>query len=162
MPSALAARGGPIAGALLLALGMPGAALGANTATVTISASVTAKCTFTQAAGQSLVFTNTTGGIDPTLGTSATASTTITYKCTAGQAPSFTFTSPNDSGGNHRVLNGANAIVYTVGFTSGGAGAGFGTGTDKTLTLNGTITSAQYGAAPAGTYTDTLTVDMLP
>lgn len=138
------------------------AALGAGGYTLTVNATVAPACRFTQAAGQVLTLTNTVGGIDPTLATNATGATTLTYKCTNGQAPSFTFAGANDSAGNHRVLNGANAMVYTTAFTGGGAGSGFGSGTDKTLILNGTITAAQFGAAAAGTYTDTLSVDILP
>ncbi len=154
----------PIACALLaaVALAIPAGARAGNTATVALTASVIGKCSVTQASGQTLVFTNTTGGIDTTLGTNATASTTITYKCTNGQAPAFAFTGANDSGGNHRLLNGINAIVYTVSSVSGGSGSGFGTGTDKTLTVNGTITSTQYSGAAAATYTDTLTVSITP
>lgn len=129
---------------------------------VSVAASVTAKCAFTQAAGQQLNFANTTGGIDPTLGTNATALTTITYKCTTGQSPTFTLAGAHDTTGTHHVVNGANSIVYTTTFVSGGAGSGFATGTDKTLTLNGTITSTQYSGAPAGTYIDTLTVTVTP
>ncbi len=151
-----------VASSAIFAMASSPVARAANTAGISLAASVLATCAVTQATGQALVFANTTGGIDPTLGTSATATTTITYKCTKGQAPSFAVTGAHDSGGNHQLVNGTNAIAYTVSTTSGGAGTGFGTGADRTLTLDGTITSTQYGAAPAATYSDTLTVSITP
>jgi spore coat protein U-like protein len=137
----------------------------ADTYSLSVSATVQGVCKFTQAAGQTLTFANNvTGGIDPSLATNATANATVTYKCTNGTAPSaFTGTGTHDLAGNKRVVNGVNAMVYTVSLTGGGAGDGFGPGsTNKTLTVAGTIDPTQFQGAPAGTYTDTLTLTIAP
>lgn len=148
----------------LIAFGAFGVANAADSYNIAATATVNALCKFTQAAGQTLTFTNTTGGIDPSIATDATASTTVTYHCTKGTSPTlFTATSTQDTGGNHVVKNGAAAMIYTVALTPGGAGDGFGTGsTDKSLGVAGTITQAQFGTAAAGIYTDTLTVTVAP
>jgi spore coat protein U domain-containing protein, fimbrial subunit CupE1/2/3/6 len=140
-------------------------AFAADSYSLSVTATVQGICKFTQAAGQTLTFTNNVGGgIDPSLTGNATGNATITYKCTNGTAPSgFTGAGVNDAGGNHLVKNGANSMIYTVALTGGGAGDGFGAGsTNKTLTVAGTIVPAQYQGAPAGTYTDTLIVTVAP
>jgi spore coat protein U-like protein len=149
----------------LIALGACGIASAADSYNIAATATVNALCKFTQAAGQTLTFTNTTGGIDPSIATDATASTTVTYHCTKGTSPTlFTASSTQDTGGNHVVKNGTvGSMIYTVALTPGGAGDGFGTGsTDKSLGVAGTITQASFGTAAAGTYTDTLTVTIAP
>ena len=150
-------------GTAFAAFALPAAA--ADTYSLSVTATVQGICKFTQAAGQTLTFTNNVGGgIDPSLAGNATANATITYKCTSGTAPSsFTGVGANDTGGNHVVKNGTNSMIYTVALTGGGAGDGFGAGsTNKTLTVAGTIVPAQYQGAVAGTYTDTLTVTVAP
>jgi len=149
----------------LIALGTCGIASAANnTYDIAASATVNGLCKFTQAAGQTLTFTNTTGGIDPSIATDATGNTSVTYRCTKGTSPtSVTASSTQDTGGNHVLKSGLNSLVYTVSLTPGGAGDGFGAGsTDKTLAVAGAITQAQFGTATAGTYTDTLTVTIAP
>ena len=148
----------------MLAAGAMSSAFGADTYSLAVSATVLGRCKFTQAAGQTLTITNTVGGIDPSLAGPATGNATITYKCTANQAPAFTTdTGTHVSAGNMRVADGAgNFMIYTLGLAGGGNGSGFGAGQDKTLTVSGTITSANYVAAPAGTYTDTVVVSVNP
>ena len=149
-----------------IALGACGIANAApSTYDLAASGTVNGVCKFTQAAGQTLVFSNNlAGGIDPSVATDATASATITYKCTNGTSPTtVTGAGTNDTGGNHLLKNGANSMIYTAGFTPGGAGDGFGAGsTNKTLSVAGSIVQAQFTSAVAGTYTDTLTVTINP
>jgi len=149
----------------MLAAGAMSSAFGADTYSLSVSATVLGRCKFTQAAGQTLTITNTVGGIDPSLAGPATGTATITYKCTTNQAPAFTTdTGTHASGGNMRVADAGatNFMTYTLGLAGGGNGAGFGAGTDKTLTVTGTITSANYVAAPAGAYSDTVVVSVNP
>lgn len=149
----------------MLAAGAMSSAFGADTYSLAVSATVLGRCKFTQAAGQTLTITNTAGGIDPSLAGPATGAATITYKCTTGQAPTFTTdTGTHASGGNMRVADAgsANFMIYTLALVGGGSGTGFGAGQDKTLTVNGTITAANYAAAPATTYTDTVVVSVNP
>ncbi len=151
----------------LIAAGLmsPMSASALDTYSLGVSATVLGKCKFTQAAGTTLTLTNVVGGIDPSSATSATGSANITYKCTTSQAPAFTTdTGTHVSGGNMRVADAGNAnfMIYTVSLTSGGAGSGFGAGTDKTLVVGGTITAANFAAAPAGPYTDTVVISVSP
>lgn len=146
-------------------LGTAGLAQAADSYSLAASGVINGVCKFTQAAGGTLVFSNNLGGgIDPSVATNATASANITYKCTNGTAPATTTgAGANDAGGNHLLISGANSMIYTVGFTGGGAGDGFGAGsTNKTLAVAGTIAQAQFTSAVAGTYTDTLTVNITP
>jgi len=149
----------------MLAAGLAStSAIAADSYSLSVSATVLGRCVFTQAAGQTLTLTNTVGGIDPSSATNATGNATLTYKCTKGQAPAFSAnTGANDGGtGTNRVANGTNYMVYTLGLTSGGAGTGFGAAETKTLTVAGTILPAQFQNAAAGTYTDTVTINVTP
>jgi len=149
----------------MLAAGAMSSAFGADTYSLTVSATVLGRCKFTQAANQTLTITNTAGGIDPSLAGPAGGTATITYKCTAGQAPTFTTdTGLHVSGGNMRVADAGNAnfMIYTLGLAGGGSGSGFGAGQDKTLTVTGNINAADYVAAPAGAYSDTVVVSVNP
>ena len=147
-------------------LGTAGLAQAADSYALAASGVINGVCKFTQAAGGTLVFTNNAGGgIDPSVATDATASANITYKCTSGTAPAtITGTGANDpSLGVHNLKNGTNTLAYTVALTGGGAGDGFGAAsTNKTLAVAGTILQAQFTSAVAGTYTDTLTVNITP
>jgi len=153
-------RAGLIAAGLVTSV----AASAADSYSLGVSATVVGRCSFTQAAGQTLTLTNIVGGIDPSSGTSATGSATITYKCTKGQAPAFTAgNGSNYSAPDRRVFDGtADYMVYSLGLTSGGAGSGFGAGQDKSLTVDGTITSAAFANAAVGTYTDTVVISVTP
>ena len=151
--------------ASLLAAGLVStSAIAADSYSLSVSATVLGRCTFTQAAGQTLTLTNTLGGIDPSSGTNATGNATITYKCTRGQAPSFTANlGANEGGtGSNRVTDGTGFMAYTLGLTPGGAGTGFGAAENKTLTVAGTILPAQFQNASVGTYTDTVTINVTP
>jgi len=53
-------------------------------------------------------------------------------------------------------------MIYTLGLAGGGSGSGFGAGQDKTLTVTGNINAADYVAAPAGAYSDTVVVSVNP
>jgi hypothetical protein len=147
----------------LLTAGLCSSAIAADTYSLAISAQVLGRCKFTQAAGATLTITNTVGGIDPSLAGNATGTANITYRCTTGQAPAFTTdTGTHVSGGNMRVASGVNFMTYTLALAGGGNGTGFGAGQDKTLAITGTITNANYVAAPVGTYTDTVVVSVNP
>jgi hypothetical protein len=53
-------------------------------------------------------------------------------------------------------------MAPTMTYTSGGAGTGMGSGKDKTLTVNGQITQANFENAVAGIYTGTMVVNVTP
>ena len=154
-----------ILAATLLTAGVCSSAIAADTYSLAVSATVLGRCKFTQAAGTTLTITNTVGGIDPSLAGPATGTANITYRCTTGQAPAFTTdTGTHVSGGNMRVADAGNTnfMTYTLGLAGGGNGTGFGAGQDKTLVVTGTITAANYAAAPAALFSDTVVVSVNP
>ncbi len=110
-------------------------------------------CTFN--AGQPT--TANFGTIDPTQSTPAIFVVTLNYKCTGGATAGFTINGANDTGpGAYRLKHNTAALQYmpyTVTTTNL-------PGTK--ITLNGQIVSSNYQNAYVGTYTDTLTVLVLP
>lgn len=139
------------AAALLCAAGFSQAA---DSADINVSATVLGICKF-QAASADLAF----GNLDPSAG-AATASSSITYKCTNGTAaPTVDF---NSGTGSRTMNNGAETLAYTITLGSTSAGTGFGSGQEKTLTIDGSITAAALENAKAGTYTETVQIDITP
>jgi len=97
------------------------------------------------------------GTIDPTLTTPQTFTITINYKCTGSPVPSFTITGSNDSGpGAYRLQNVAKPaeyMRYTIS-TSDTPGS--------KITLTGLLVAADYQNAWVGSYTDTISVLVVP
>lgn len=124
-----------------------------------VAATVQGSCRFNSGGPTALSF----GAIDPSATTNATASATVLYRCTNGTSASISKAGANDAGGNHRLANGSDFIIYTA-TLSGDAqtGTGYGAGQDKTLDVSGVITPADFQNAPAGNYTDTLTLTISP
>jgi spore coat protein U-like protein len=109
------------------------------------------------------------GTIDPSdTATVSASSTGLTYKCSSGTTftitqlasakGSTTGTCAGFTGTMKSTATPADALAYTVTCTAGGyAGAGFSTAIP--VTIDGTITQAQYqDVVPHTDYTDTLTV----
>lgn len=124
------------------------AAFAAGTATLTINANVLGTCDFS-AAGATMDFLN----IDPTAVVDATASTTIDYSCTSGVV--YTFTNP----ANTSITNGTDTMAVDLAYSTVG---GTGTGVAETLTIDGTITVANFTGVTAGAYTGTATLNINP
>jgi len=133
-----------------------------TTHAVAVSATVTGNCRFQAASGATLAF----GTIDPSLLAPVTATGTAAYRCNTGISPTIT----TDVGlwetgpAAPRMRDGvtANYLPYT--FTIGAlvAGSGHGAGQDKTLTINGSVAVANFAAAAAATFNDTLTLTIAP
>ena len=143
-------------------------AFAGGTTPLTINAKISGTCKVTTAPG-TLDF----GTIDPTGGSNATASTTFVMKCSNGT----TSTAATDDGGLHfsvtkRMQHSVTAtafLPYAIAYSGdvGFAGAGFGgAAASQTVTINGTITPAQYSGAVATTgaelYADTVTITVNP
>ena len=64
----------------------------------------------------------------------------------------------NKLGTQHRLKSGANYINYNFGFTTPLAGLGGATDIGNSLALSGSIPAGALDNAPAGTYTDTVTL----
>jgi spore coat protein U-like protein len=144
--------------ALITAVSFSSAALAAGNAVVNVNATVTGTCLF-----------NTDGAVSFTLDPSSAADATgaVTqpqFWCTNGTA----YTITDDFGVNEavadtaprRMTNGADFIPYSFTYTAAGTGAG------KTSPINmdiaATVVNADFVNAPAGAYSDTVTLTINP
>lgn len=146
--------------AAALAFVAAGAIAGTDSANLTVTATVGAKCKVT--AG-----TMAFGSLDPTLTTDATMSSTVSYKCTKGtdvtsfevngEAAGTTGTTGTMAGTGTNTDTIAFEIKWTnpTAFTGSGLGAG---GTAKSVTLNGKILNADYVDVAPDTYTGSAAV----
>lgn len=139
-------------------LTLSGKSMAADTANVTVSATVLDSCLFTSAGDLSF------GGIDPTTaGPYTPVVTDVNVQCGVGDV--FTIT---DDGGNNGPAGGpfamddgsGNLLVYSFTYTAAGVGAGF--GMDLPLGINGSVTQAAAQAVPAGGYSDTVVLTVSP
>ncbi len=132
-----------------------GIAAASDSTTLAVSATVSAKCKFS-ALSTPLAF----GTIDPSLGTDATVSASVLYRCTKGTLS----TGITASGGTSRTMTGAGNLPYTLAITGGtGTGTGFGAGgSDLTATVTGTISATDYQTAAAGSYSESVTLNITP
>ena len=128
----------------------------------TVSAQVLGICKFNS--GQTPVVTIATSGgtIDPSAAGPATGNAAILYRCTAGTSATFTVPTPATVTCTTAGTCGATTMAPTLSSVNTGAGTGFGSGNDKTLTVTGQLTSAQYQNMKAGTYSGTVTVTVTP
>jgi hypothetical protein len=156
--------------AVVLSVGliMSTGAFAAGTTPLTVNAKISGVCKVTTAPG-TLDF----GTIDPSGAANATASTTFVMKCTNG----VTSTAATDDNGlnfsvTKRMQHSVTAtafLPYAIAYVNdtGFAGAGFAAAAaSRTVTINGTITPAQYGGALQTTgaeiYADTVTITVNP
>ena len=145
---------------------LPGSAAGSNT--LSLSSSVVGTCKVTSPPGL-LDF----GTIDPSGAGSVTATMTFAMKCTK----STVSTAATDNGGlnfsgTKRMKHSVTAtafLPYSVAYSGdiGFTGQGFGVAAGaQTITINGTITPAQFQNARATVagqiYTDTVTITVNP
>lgn len=148
--------------AAALAFSAAGAFAATDSANLTVTATVGAKCKVT--AG-----TMAFGSLDPTLTTDPTATASVSYKCTKGTAvTSFAVNSITvGTTGTTGVMNGTGAntdtITYEIKWTNPTAFVGEGLGNNaatatKSVTLNGKILNANYVDVTPDTYTGTIGV----
>jgi Spore Coat Protein U domain len=150
-----------IAAAIASTLGVSTSAVAAGTQTMSVTATVSPKCSFTT--------TSTTmdfGTIDPSIVAANVTSTggTLSYKCTNKTTPtSITVTADaNGTAAAPLLKSGVDTLAFSVAVPALTAGTGFGAAAAQTVTITGTITLANAQAAAAGTYTDTLTFTIAP
>jgi hypothetical protein len=118
-----------------------------------VSAKVTTICKFTTVGAIAVPFVD----IDPSTTGAKTKAIAVPYKCTNGTAaPGITITA-----GGTTLVNGTDAtsITYSIGLWTTAAGAGFNAAAGS-ATATATIPEAQYRDATAGTYTDTVTLEI--
>lgn len=151
------------AGAVGLASVMPAAA--ADTATITVNATVIGVCKFDTS---SATVTVTNGGagstIDPSMTGNATGTATLDYRCSNGTTPGFTTTpaSPTSVVCSTAGTCSTDSMPVSVSFSGAAAGTGMGSGQGKQVTVTGTILQADYVNAKVGSYTRSLTVNLTP
>jgi spore coat protein U-like protein len=139
-------------------LTMSGKSMAADTANVTVSATVLDSCLFTSAGD--LAF----GAIDPSVaGPYLPVVTQVNVQCGVGTAFTITDDGGNNgpAGGPYAMDNGlGNLLVYSFTYTNAGAGLGF--GSNVSLGINGSVTQAAAQAVPADVYADTVQLSILP
>jgi spore coat protein U-like protein len=137
---------------------MAGAAMAADTTTVTVSATVVGTCKFT--AGGSIPF----GNLDPSVGTDQTPTVTQpTFWCTKGA--SYTITDDDgvhESGTTHRMMHDSLPEYIPYSFTYLATGTGAGPASIISMNIASTVLGADYANASAGSYTDTVTLTINP
>lgn len=132
-------------------------ALAADTATVTVSATVVGTCKFNS--GGSATFT-----LDPSVGGNVSGTVTQPqFWCTKGATYNIT---DNDglyvSGGAQRMKHATLAEHIPYSFTYAAAGTGTGPGTPITMNIASEVVAADYLNASAGSYADTVTLSITP
>lgn len=131
-----------------------GSATAGGTTTVDVTATISAVCKF-KAASMTAI---TLGAIDPsTISTAKTGTTDITYKCTTGTTPSVTVT-----GGGTTLTSTAGSLAYTFTLGTADPGTGFSTAGSAKVVGTASIAVAAAQDAPAGDYTDTVTLTITP
>jgi len=150
-----------VAGLCAAGLLASGAALAADTATVTVSAAVVAVCKFSAPKTGALSF----GSLDPSVGGDVNGTPAQPqFWCTKGT--SYTISDDDglyETGGGARRMQHATLtehIPYSFTYTATGTG----NGASNALTMNiaGTVLAANYLNASAGAYADTVTLSINP
>jgi spore coat protein U-like protein len=137
------------------------AVLAGGTNTLTVNATVSGTCQFITPTS-TLSFT-----LDPSSAANATATTIPTLWCTRGTTATITVgNGTNFTGGNKRMKSLANPtefIPYTLALTPVGVITGLGKNTPISLTISGTVLTADYvNALAANDYTDTVVITITP
>lgn len=156
-----------IAAAVALALGTTAAF--ADTANLTVNATVNQTCKFTST--PALAFT-----IDPSLATAVTSTTTVEFKCSKGTVSS-NFSVGGSTNGTTGYTSGTTqatgalyssttteAMQYSITWTNPASltGNGFG-GAGRQVVLTGSVAPAQFqNATPANNYTATVQLSVTP
>jgi hypothetical protein len=128
----------------------------------TVSAQVIGICRFNSGQAPVVTIANSGATIDPSLAGPATGNALILYRCTRGTAPTFTVPTPATVTCTTAGTCGATTMAPTLSSVNTGAGSGFASGSDKTLTVTGQLTQAQYQDMQIGTYSGTVTVTVTP
>jgi len=153
--------------AAVSSLSLCGAALADDTANLAVSATVNPTCKLT--AGPTLSF----GVVSPLANTDVQAD--ITWVCTSGFNTSIKLGSGSGTIANRTMHAGASALAYqlytdatrTTVFGDGTAGSstvavsGTGYASPANVTVYGRVLAAAAGAAPVGSYTDTVLVTIV-
>ncbi len=142
-----------------LVLVLSGVAMAGNSTTVNVSANVMGTCKFSSGSTPELNF----GDLDPASNSDVTKNTTVQFWCTRGvTTESFTANYGKHGVGSQRnmkLTTGADLIPYTLTLTPDGS-TNQGPGSPRTLTISGTILNTDYISKAAGSYSDTVTLEI--
>lgn len=154
-------RGAAALGLLLSA----GAALAAGSHSIEVSATVLSKnaCRFTNGGPSQLAF----GSIDPSAATTVSQTAVTTFRCTGSDATATYSISSNDglyaSGpGQPRMRHATDPTRYLPYALNVPQSASVPRNTTQTLSIEGTLTPADYADAAAGAYTDSVVLTIEP
>ena len=134
----------------------------ADSTSSTVTAQVLGVCKFDSGQAPVVTIANSGATIDPSRPGPATGQAAVLYRCTSGTTPAFTVPSPVTVTCKTAGTCGATTMAPTLSSNNTGAGTGFASGNDKTLTVTGQLTAAQYQNMQAGTYSGTVTVTVTP
>lgn len=142
------------------AIAMAGSAMAADSNTLTVQASVTGTCKFS-----SPTSTLNFGALDPSLGTDVPGSTTTQFWCTKGVSTDAIVADNglNFAGGKRQMKDAVSTdvIPYTLTLTKDG-NANAGPATPRTLTVAGNVLGSDYTSKSAGSYSDTVVLNITP
>lgn len=147
---------------LFFVAAMTSMAFGADSATITVQASVMGTCKFSPVgASGTLDF----GTLDPGVGVDVNANTTIQFWCTKGVTLE-TFTVGNGnyfSGGSNNMRDTVSGddIPYLISAAKD-ANPNQGPISPRTLTISGSVLGVDYINKSAGNYSDTVIIDVTP
>lgn len=137
-----------------------GAAMAAASNTLTVQASVTGTCKFSSGTS-----TLNFGALDPSVGTNVNGSTTTNFWCTKGVTTDAIAANngSNWSGTKRQMLDtvSTDLIPYTLTLTPDGS-ANTGPASPRTLTIGGQVLGTDYTGKTAGSYSDTVTLNITP
>ena len=126
-----------------------GNALSADTASIDVTAEVLGTCSFNTTS-----YTMDFGPIDPTSTGDIIATVNLDFTCTNG-----TDWDLDDVSGPQTMSDGTNNLAYSIdAYTLTGNGLGV----SQIVDVTGRIADTDYGTAVASTYSDTLTINILP
>ncbi|OPY65846.1 MAG: hypothetical protein A4E63_02827 [Syntrophorhabdus sp. PtaU1.Bin050] len=140
-------------------LAIASGALASGTNTLTVTATVTGTCKFV-----STTSTLNFGALDPSSSSDVNGSGTTTFWCTKGTTQTLSANNGANWDGSKRNMKDSasgDQIPYTLTLAPDG-GTNQGPGSPRTLTISGTILNADYVSKTAGSYTDTVTLNITP
>jgi len=139
---------------------MAGTAMAADSNTLTVQASVTGTCKFS-----SPTSTLNFGALDPSVGTNVNGSTTTEFWCTKGVSTDVIGADDglNFAGGKRQMKDpvSTDVIPYTLSLNKDG-NSNEGPATPRTLTVAGQVLGTDYTAKTAGSYSDTVVLNITP
>jgi hypothetical protein len=146
--------------ALVAAAALSCSAAFADTMDMTVRATVTGACRMVAAPLVNFGTLNQVTAPDLTL-----PSVNVQYRCTTGVKPgTFTIGGSNSGSYTGGVTNGTDTIPYALAWNTADvvAGSGMAVGQEVNVGVVGTMTGTDYQNVTAGTYTQAVTIEVLP